>query len=486
MTDLPSRLLSRASLAVLCAMPALALAQGAPQAQSPGATAKGATATGKPVEAKVVEKTPTAAAGAPALVAPAAPATPPPAEAPPAAPAEAPKPEGTRILVLPYQAIYRSVPQKKLAAASELLFKELGQKADVSIVKGAVNTGSTEAKGPSLEGARAAAAEAEKAETERRIEDAVAHWQKAILAMEANAGAITDAAEYVATHHRLARAFMWAGRDKDAQDTLAVVARMAPAYELPALEFSRLYRRWHADAAAAFAKERPAQITVKSGLPGAKVSLDGRPMETAPVLLDKVVAGKHLIVVEVPEVTPFGAVVTVPAGGTLEVRATYGNTLGGSSVGLVTDAIAENAIPTAAVDGATAAGKAANAKFVIFGAMAKDEDKFRVHTFAVDVASAKIAKLEEVAFDLELLTAEADVLKIANAVHGALASFPAGDRQIAQVEKRIRSQSTVTKVDASPELVASTIGEGPKKAKGPRQVLKALKGGTVKIKDEED
>lgn len=471
-------------IAALCLAPALAFAQGT----APGPVVKAAKPGDKPVEAKAVDK-PVQADGAPkapeGAAAPASPA-PSPAADPAAAAAAAAKANATRILVLPYQAIYRSVPQKKLASASDLLFKELGQKEDVAIVKGAVNTGA-EQKGPSLETAKVALAEAEKAEGEKRIDDAIGHWQKGILAMEANAAAVADASEYIAAHHRLARAFMWSGRDKEAQDTLAIVARMAPAFELPKQDFSRLYRRWHTDATTAFAKERPGQITVSSALPGAKVSIDGRAMpETAPLLLDKVVPGKHLVLVEVPEVTPFGAVVTVTAGGNAQLRATFGNTLGGSSVGQVTDAIAENAIPTPAVDGAAAAGKAADAKFVIFGAMAKDEDKFRVHTFAVEVSSGKIAKLDEVAFDLDLLTAEADVLKIANAVHGAIAAFPAGERAIAKVEPRIRSQSTVTKVDASPEMVASRVGEGPKKDKGPRQVLKALKGGTVKIKDEED
>ena len=44
---------------------------------------------------------------------------------------EAPAPDKTKVLVLPYQAIYRSVPQKKLNSATELLFKELERKDDV-------------------------------------------------------------------------------------------------------------------------------------------------------------------------------------------------------------------------------------------------------------------------------------------------------------------------------------------------------------------
>lgn len=448
---------------LLAALPSLALAQG-----------------NTPLPPKVTKP---AEAAAPAAPAPA------PASAPaPAAPAPEPdkRADATKILVLPYQAIYRSVPQKKLAAATELLFKELGQKDDVAIVKGAVDSAAG-ATGPTLDAARAAVAEAEKLEADRRIDAAIAAWQKALLSFEANAAAIADADEYLRVHHRLARAFMMAGKDKEAQDTLVIAARMAPGFELPSAEYPRLYRRWFAEQGQVAVKERPGQISVSSALPGAKVTLDGRPMEVAPVLLDKVAPGKHLVWVSIPEVSPFGAVVTVPSGGKVELRATFGNTLGGSAVGKVTDAIAENGIPVAAVDSAASAGKEAGAKFVIFGGMVQDEDKFRVHTFVVDAGSAKITKLDEVAFDLELLTAEADVLKIANAVHGTIATFPEGERQVALIEKGARSQSTITKVDASPQLTPiRTADTGKKQDKGPRKVIRVLKGGTVTIKDEKE
>ena len=466
------------TIGALVLVPGLAAAQGTvlpPPAPKPTVAAK------KPADKP---------AGAPAAPAAAAPAAAAPAEAPAEAPAAAPaaaapKADATKILVLPYQAIYRSVPQKKLSAATELLFKELGQKDDVAIVKGAVTTAGTDPanKGPNLDAAHAAVEEAEKAEKERRIDQAIAAWQKAQLSFEANAAAISNAEEYLLVHHRLARAFMMAGRDKEAMDTLTIAARMAPGYALAPTDYPRLYRRWFTEAGETARKERPGQIAVSSALPGAKVTLDGRPMDTAPLLLDKVTPGKHLVWVQIPDVTPFGAVLTVPSGGKAETRAIFSNTLGGNSVGKVTDAIAENGIPTAAVDSAAAAGKEAGAKFVIFGGMAQDEDKFRVHTFVVDASSAKITKLEEIAFDLELLTAEADVLKIANAVHGAIDAFPAGDRQVAQIEKRIRAQNTITKVDASP-AAAPVNNEKKGDPKGPRKAFAPLKGGTVEIKDE--
>lgn len=405
-----------------------------------------------------------------------------------AATSPAPNAAGTKVLVLPYQAIYRSVPQAKLNSATELLYKELEQKEGIAIVRGAVST--TEAgKGPSVDAAHAAVEAAVKAEGERRIKDAVAAWKKAIAEYEANAAAIAEAEEYVLVHHRLAQALMKSGQDQEARAAIDVVARMAPGFDLAPLEFSRVYRRWFNEAAAAAVKDRAGQVMVQSALPGAKISLDGRPMEVAPVMLERVVPGKHLVRAEIPEVPAFATIIHVTPGQKLEVRASYAGTLGGSAVGRVTDAIAENGIPRPAVESAAAAGRDVGAKFVVVGAMAKDEDRFQVHTFVVQVESTKIQPLEAASFDLEMLTAESDVLRITNAAFDSFASFPGSAQpSIAQVDKRIRGgQSTITKVDAAPELAdASRRSNAKKPAKGPRAVFKPLKGGTVTIKDEEE
>ena len=51
---------------------------------------------------------------------------------------------------------------------------------------------------------------------------------------------------------------------------------------------------------------------------------------------------------------PFGAVITVASGQKTQLNATFSNTMGGSSVGKVTDAIAQNGIPKPAVESAAA------------------------------------------------------------------------------------------------------------------------------------
>jgi tetratricopeptide (TPR) repeat protein len=418
---------------------------------------------------------------APALAPQAARANTPDGEEPPAGAA----PTRAKVLVLPFQAVFRSVDQKKLNRATEYLFKELGQKNDVEIVRGAAG-GAAEGAGPSLAGAEQAVAAAEAHEKERRYDQAIAEWQKAVAAFEANAPAITTPAPYYEAQLRLARAYFTVAKDKESDATLEVVMRMAPGHELARTTYSRLFRKnakRHADKVLA---EKPGKLLVKSALPGANVTLDGRPMQVAPVLLDRVVPGKHLVVATVPGVPPFGAFVVVESGKQAEVRSSFAGTVGGSSVGKVADALSENTLAKDTVEAAAAAGKEAGAAFVTFGAMAAEDDGFRVHTFVVDVGTKKVHAIEKQKFDLELLTAESEVLRIVNAMRATYGAFPASAvAQVGTVDGSIKTASVVTTVDASPSVTtAATAAKGPAKADGPRRVIKTAKDNGVKIKDE--
>ena len=444
------------------------------------------------VPAKTAAKT-AAKTGAPKADV-AKPATEAPADEAPADEAEKPAPaaeaekSGTRVLVLPYQAVFRSVPQKQLDIATGLLQKELGAQSDFKVIRGAV--GSADSGKPTVTAANDAVKAATSAETERRIQDAIGAWKTAVAEFETNAGAFdkNSIKPYVDAIHSLARAFMLAGLDKEAKDTIEQAARVAPNHALEADNFSRLYQRWFADAATRALDDRGGKILVTSVLPGARIELDGRPTDVAPVLLEKVVPGRHVIVARIDGVTPFATTVTVKAGEKLEVVARYAGTMGGDQVGAVTDAIAQNTIPAKAVSSAAAAGKGAGAKWVIFGAMAKDDDKYRVHTYVLDIAGSKIKELPSLNFDLELLTAESDVLRIVRDATATIEAFPADAiASIKTIETRMRATNTTNRFNASPQFADVSADETPTaKKKGRRPVFRPLKGGKIMIKDEEE
>jgi len=391
----------------------------------------------------------------------------------------------TPVLVLPYEGVYRSVPQEMLDAATRLLQKEMDAQDGLQVIRGAVAGVDVEV--PSLEPAKGASAGADEAETARDVAAAITRRQSAIAAFEKNAGALEDALPYVQAHHELARTQMLAGDDAAAKATIEVAARLAPVLDLDPRRFPRLYRRWHAEAVERANADRRGSIMVKSVLPGAQVLLDGRPMDVAPVLLERVVPGKHLITARIEGAPAYASTITVEAKKTVEVIATYTDTAGGSAVGTVTDALAKNSVPKIAVTAATEAGKKANAGWVVFGALAKDDDRFRVHTYVVDVNAGQVAELEELSFDLEMLTAESDVLRIVTNARAKIDGFSDGKAEIKKIAKRMRSQNLVNKVNASPEIaLAKSPTKSKKKAKGRRPIFRPLKGGSITIKDEEE
>ncbi len=405
-----------------------------------------------------------------------------------AAAAEAPAPEktGEKVLVLPYQPIFRSVEQRKVATATNLLNKELQEKDGIVVIRGAVANGHA-GEVPSLDAAKAAMKQAAEAEAKRDIEAAIAARKSAIEALEKSASAIEDPAMYLRAHHDLARVLMWAAEDAEAKKVLDTVARMDPSFELPPEEFSRLYRRWFLAAATAAMKDKSGELFVKSGLPGAKIYLDGREMDVAPVVLQNAVPGKHLLTAEVEGVPRYGGIVDVKGGKKTTFTVSFGGSVGGDSVGDVADAIAANALPKAAVKSAVMAGKSAGAKYVVAGGLAKDEDHFNVHTMVVDVNSGAVQHLRVVNFDLELLTAEADVFQIVGAIDESVKGFK-GSPAVATIEKRIRTQSTVNEVDAAPAKLdrRGRIKDNDRKKDDKRRVFKPLTGGTIIIKDEEE
>ncbi|MEE2901534.1 MAG: PEGA domain-containing protein [Myxococcota bacterium] len=393
----------------------------------------------------------------------------------------------TAILSLPYQAIFRTVPQDKLDTATNLLQKELGTVSGLTVIKGAVAT--EDAQSPSLQGFESAQKQAQDSETNRVINSAVEHRSNAVKELEQNAGALPkgNAKLYLNALHELARTHLLSGNDEIASKLIDEAARIAPTYDLDDAVYSRVYQKQFKAAADQAVREKRGSILVQSILPGATIEIDGRETGVAPIVLEKVVPGKHLVVARIKGVVPYSTVVTVEAKKQTEVLAKYKDTSGGDDVGVVADAIAKNQLPKAIVQNAIKAAKNAQAKWLVFGAMVKDADKFKVFTYVLNVENAKIKAIEQVNFDLELLTAESDVLRIVQAITKQVDQFDGSIAEIAKFEPRARKRNMVSKFNASPEYVDFAASNSKqKKKKIRRPIFRPLKGGTITIKDEEE
>jgi hypothetical protein len=391
------------------------------------------------------------------------------------------------VLSLPYQAIYRSVPQKKLDIATSLLQKELATLDNLQIVRGATANSDTTA--ATLDEYQASVARASDAESSRSIRAAVQARKKAVISLEANAGAMPagNAKQYLQAHHELARTLLLAGDDTAAANAIEHAARLAPTYELSDDVYSRIYQKLFKSAGEKAMNSRRGKVMVKSVLPGAMIELDGRPTGVAPVLLEKVVPGKHLLVARIDGVIPFSTVINVVTKQQTDVTARYSDTSGGDEVGAVADALSTNKLPKEIVESAVKAGETVGAQWVIFGAMAKDDDKYHVHTYLMNVKARKLKSLDVVNFDIELLTAESDVLRIVQDTTNSMENFDGDVSQIKTIERRMRAQSTVNRFNASPEYVdySATAKKGVKK-RVRRPIFRPLKGGSITIKDEEE
>ena len=397
------------------------------------------------------------------------------------------KPAGIKLLVLPYQPILRSVPQKKVKQATDFLTKELGNTDGLDVLKGGVAT--SQSSGASLGAAEANRKQAVEAEAGKDIVKAVDLWKKTIAELEKNASAMTTFEPYIEAHHRLARAQMWLGNDKAAKATMDVAARMSPNFPLKPTEYSRQYRRWFLGIAKNVVRERTGDLLVKSAVPGTEVQLDGRKMEVAPVLIRKILPGKHMIAARVEGVPPFGAVVTIKAKNKTEFSVNFAGILGGAEVGDVTDAVAANGLPKKAVQKAVAAGKNAGAKFVVVGGMSRDRvgNDLNVHTFVVKVDGGQVKTLNPVDFDSEMLTAESDVIRVVRQVEAAVKDFGGAGTMVAQIEKRTAgfAETTINEASGAPPRPTDRP-TARTQAKRERKVFKALEGGSIRIKDEEE
>lgn len=401
--------------------------------------------------------------------------------------AEAPA-ESQKILVLPYQPIYRSAEPGKTKLATELVVKELAKQGGLQVFRGGVaREGAEEPSGDKIDKLLDAASEFE---ANKNVQAAIEARRQAIAEMEADPAAVGEAQDFIRAHHDLARALFWAGEDDEAKKVLDLAARMSPAFDLPAGEYSRFYRAAFTRVAKEAVTSKPAELLVRSALPGATIYLDGRNTAVAPVRLEEALPGKHLLQAEVEGVPTAAQVVTIQAGKNDEVTVSFGDTWGGVAVGAVADAIAENQLSADAVKKAVEAGKEAGVAFVVAGGMALDKvaAKFNVHTFVVNVATGGVMQLDVTNFDLDMLTAASDVIRIVRAVEASVKDFGDAKRAVASIESKVRPQSIINEVDAKPDfsIQTRTASRRPKRP-SVRRPIKVLKGsGTLRIKDEED
>ncbi|MBK8012716.1 MAG: PEGA domain-containing protein [Deltaproteobacteria bacterium] len=395
--------------------------------------------------------------------------------------------ERVRLLLVPALPIYRAIEQAKADTVTELFAKELEATGNLVVVRAGV--AKTEATPSDASSIRALRAEAEAKERDNDIVLAIAARQKVIQEMLEHAEAQEGDSDLVLAFHELARAQMWAGQDAEAQATLLQAARMSPSFSVPPAQFSRLYQAWFARAAAEALTLKRGQLVVRSVIPGARIALDGRTLGVAPIHINDVIAGKHFISAMGEGVRSIAHAVEIAPERATEFVATFGDTVGGRSVGPLSDALMDNQITAQTVADAVAAGKQEDAAFVALAGITKDEERMHVHGYVVDVSTARIRPLDVVALDLDLLTAESDILRMVRGVAKQIRERGEGKTEVGKIDPRAIHANIVSEVSAKrAESGAESVGRPGKtgKERGPRKVYGPLNRGSVSIKDDDE
>lgn len=370
-----------------------------------------------------------------------------------AADAEAGEP---KLLALPYQHLQPDLPEDLGRQTTIVVTKEIAH-GGVTVVQRddiAEDRPRSRRKVPAPEGNPKAGRRASKLIARARLsmEDgdasrAVSSLEKAVALLEDNGEAIADLRPLGEAYFQLAVARFRDGLDEEADEALSMAIHFDPEREVTAADFPPIFVKVFERARFDVLARKRGEIEVRAE-PGAQVLLDGRALGEAPLKLAGVLPGRHFLRVEVPGVRVEAKTLDVVAGASTALVFEGGNQASGPVDGGVAAALAANELKPEHLAAIRKAGRAAGADWVLVGAIFGTETAFQIRTGLYEVASGRMGRVKDVAFDLDLLSAEIEVFNLAADVQtqtkaGELTAPETGDGWIPAPDfKRIRRRRT--------------------------------------------
>ncbi len=273
-------------------------------------------------------------------------------------------------------------------------------------------------------------AEAQDMLADGSVPAAAKRLDQAVQLLEANADAVADLRTLAEAHLQLAIAMFRDGQEEEADDALARSVHLDPERTLDPARFPPIFVRVFDRARYAVLRRPRGDVEVKA-TPGARVLLDGRAMGQAPLLLQEVLPGRHVIRIERAGEAVQVKTLTVASKKTTAVVFDGGEGASRSEDGGVLGALSANALDAGQLRALQTAGRAARADFLLVGVMFGTDTAYQIRSALLDVRTGQIGRVQDVAFDLDLLSAEIEVFKLAQDVQrqsraGALSSPEAG------------------------------------------------------------
>jgi hypothetical protein len=257
----------------------------------------------------------------------------------------------------------------------------------------------------------------------------------AVRLLEENGDAVPDLRLLAEAYLQLGIASFRDGDEDAGDEMLAKAVHLDPDREISDKDYPNLFVTVYNRARFNVLRRPRATIEVKAAK-GAQVLFDGRNMGKAPLILKDALPGNHWIRVERPGETPQVKKIAVKANRTISVEmegAESAASEASSGVGVL-GAIQANDLSRDHVSQLKAAGSRAGADYVMVGGIYKTDTAYLIRTAYVAVKDGSIGRLADIAFDLDMLSAEIEVYKLAeDAKKQASSSFttPSNDERFA-------------------------------------------------------
>lgn len=354
-----------------------------------------------------------------------------------------------KVLVLPYQPLGKGVPTDLAEQATQVITKEMAQ-GGLTVIR-ADDVAEAPPAAPKPAGAPRAqdaptgdASAGKKAEElihraksaveESEFATAIKELRNAVRLLEENGDAVPDLRMLPEAYLQLGVACFQNGNEDEGDDMLNKVVHLAPDRTLDPAEYPPLFIRVFDRARFNVLRRPRATIEVRAAK-GAQVLFDGRNLGKAPVILKEALPGNHWIRVERPGEAMLVKKVSVKSGKAMVVEfegAEAAPPDPGAQAGVL-GAVGQNELTRADIAQLKSAGSRAGADFVMFGAIYKSETAYNIRTAFVAVKTGEVGRLLDVAFDLDMLSAEIEVYKLAEdarnqALSGRLTRIAEGDK----------------------------------------------------------
>src|SRR5262245_52619237 len=333
-----------------------------------------------------------------------------------------------KILVLPYQCLGKGVSPEVAEQSTVWITKEMAQGGltiiradDVAEEAPKKETGTRRVQdAPTGDPGAGTKAEELIAKGKEAVEQeetaaAIRDLKNAVRLLEENGDAVPDLRLLADAYLQLGIAFFRDGDEDQGDEMLSKAVHLAPEREISDKEYPNLFVTVYNRARFNVLRRPRATIEIKAAK-GAQVLFDGRNMGKAPLILKEALPGNHFIRVERPGEPVQVKKIAVNANRTMTVEFEGAGDGGGAEAAAavgVLGAIQANDLTRDHIGQLKAAGSRAGADYVMLGAIYKTETAYMISTAYVEVKDGSVGRLVDVAFDLDMLSAEIDVFKLA-------------------------------------------------------------------------